>query len=180
MAVAMAVGCDENGECSDECAYIIKGLVVAAADLVGVYLIGVPVGTLVSGASKDINAATSGEAQPDHVDVKYETKSDQGIGQIFDFSDMPKASNKEGKLLMDTQGKKYIHTNNPIGDSIKHVTLYGDDNIPVLPTNKGFSGFMRDSWRPGEDIYFTGLPVKQYTHIDYITTNDTNGTIYLV
>lgn len=55
LAAGAIVGCKNIAD--EDIAYIVEGLAVAAADILGVYLIGVPVGDMVAGAVRTISAA---------------------------------------------------------------------------------------------------------------------------
>lgn len=175
LAAGAIVGCKNIAD--EDIAYIVEGLAVAAADILGVYLIGVPVGDMVAGAVRTISAADSGNANPSAVDVQYE--SSQGSGQIYDFSGMPKNSDTQGHVSMDTQGKGWVQRLNTIDEAIEYVELIADDGTSVKPTYQGQSGFLASKWLPGEDIHLTGVLEKVYSQMFYQTKSGKKGYLSL-
>lgn len=186
VAVSALGACGDDRGDSEDYSYILEALAVAAADIVGVYLIGVPVGTMVAGAVKVVKAADGGDPQPTGVNVSYSSMASQGNGMVteYDFPGMGRSSDKKGKASMDTQGAGWVQVQNTTDDTIEYVKLLRKSKAEVLPTNKGMSGFLNRTWEPGEDLYLTGLPpydaTDPYTTLIFQTTKGQQGTIHLV
>lgn len=177
IAASTVCGCEDE---SDN--YILAAVAVAVADIAGVYLIGVPVGTLVAGAVTTVKAADSGRSTPDDIDVRYDAPSSQGVGTVthHDYSGMPRTSDRKGKVSMDAQGKGWVQTQNTTDESIEYVKLIADNGAEILPTNKGLSGFLDDNWEAGDDLYLTGVPENyNYSRLFFQTTTGKQGYINL-
>lgn len=175
LATGTVLGCSNISD--EDVAYIVEALVVAAADIVGVYLIGVPVGTMAAGAVRTVSAADSDNPNPSVVDVQYE--SSQGTGQVYDFQGLPKNSDAQGHISMDTQGPGWVQRLNTINETIEYVELIADDGSSVKPTYQGQSGFLSSPWRPGEDLHLTGVPAKFYSQLFYQTQKGNQGHLAL-
>lgn len=177
------IGCSgsgggSGGDGDTDWSYIIGALAVAAADILGVYFCGVPVGTIAKGAVETIDAAESNDPRPSTVDIRHEPSPSQGMGDLVSYN-MPRVSDAKGVSTIDLSGIQWVQLANPHGDDIEHVTLLTADGSEVLPQNAGMKGQLPDRWRPGADLYMVGLPMADFKKVKFQTTSGKTGEIPL-
>lgn len=158
--------------------YLLTTVGVAVADIAGVYFMGVPLGTLVSGVVRAVDAGDSSDPRPNTVTITHKADPQtQGQGTVQ--YDMPRVSDVQGVSTVDTQGVAWVHKQNPHGDDIEHVTLVASNGDEILPQNTGLTGFIPDLWRPGADLYIAGVPMMNYKSIRFQTKSGQKGEIDL-
>lgn len=158
--------------------YLLTTVGVAVADIAGVYFMGVPLGTLVSGVVRAVDAGDSADPRPNTVTITHKgDPQTQGQGTVQ--YDMPRGSDVQGVSTLDTQGLAWVHKQNPYGDDIEHVSLVSSNGDEIFPQNTGLTGFIPDLWRPGADLYIAGVPMMNYKSIRFQTKSGQKGEINL-
>lgn len=160
---------EECGDCAGAAHGYVLTVVTTSSDIVGLYVWGVPVGTFAPFAVGHIVAPVDDPSSPPNtVTVGFSASpAMQGSGIVS--YEMPRTSEVGGVMIIGNEGLSWLHFENPVNDTILHLTLIDANGDEAQPFQAGQSGQLIYPLEPGAEMFLVGLPTSDYKKLRFQT-----------